>query len=328
MHQIEDNNRNSNSAGAGLTVPCAVCGSAAAIPQWGVRDMLLGSPGLFKIVRCPQCGTLRMSPRPPFTERRKAFSDLYPLFDWALGRKQAEPRERIARFSAQISEINARHRPGRLLDVGCGDGYFMLGMKERGWQVRGIELNGNVAAYARGELGLDVAGGAEHEAEWGGPYDCITLFGVLEDVDDPNACLQRCALNLAPGGLLVVQTHNIRSWEARFFGPAWFNIEAPRHVWHFLPPSLRRLLENNRLEQEDLLHYGAAYVTEKSIENRRGRVFPASLLDRGLRKLVVIPAARILPRLRQGIMIEAYCRTSGPDAAGGLVTAGNSGSVA
>jgi len=293
------------------TPKCAVCGSAAQRPVWTVKDTLLNFPGRFKIVRCPQCNTLRMSPRPPFAERRAAFSDLYPLFDWALGRKWCEPEERIARFRPQIEQINRRRRPGRLLDVGCGDGYFLLGMKHRGWEVRGIELHEKVAAYARDTLGLDVLAGAEHEVEWGGPYDCITLFGVIEDVDDPNACLSRCFNNLTDDGLLVVQTHNIDSWEAKYFGPDWFNVEAPRHVWHFAPPTLRRLLENNRFKQDDLLHYGAEYVTERSIENRRGKVFPSSTFDRILRKLIIVPAARLLPHLGQGIMIEAYSGKAG-----------------
>ncbi len=287
---------------------CAVCGSRLARKRWTVRDTLLDAPGEFTIVTCGNCGTLRLSPRPPFAERRQAFADGYPLYDWALGRKQAPAAERVDRFRAQIAAIGRMQAPGRLLDVGCGDGYFMLGMQQRGWQVRGIELHPEVAAFARDQLGLDVVAGAEHEVPWGGPYDCITLFGVLEDVDDPNACLARCRQSLAPGGLLVVQTHNIDSWEARLFGPHWFNVEAPRHVWHFGPRTLGRLLENNRFHQQELLHYGAAYVTEQSIANRRGGPFPASFLDRLVRKVVVVPAAALAPRLRQGIMIEAYCR--------------------
>lgn len=287
---------------------CAVCGSALQRPMWAVRDTLLGSPDEYSIVRCLECGTLRMSPRPAFDERRQSFSDLYPLFDWALGRKRAHAEQRIARFGAQIDEISRRQRPGKLLDIGCGDGYFLLGMQRRGWEVTGIELHEKVAAYARDELGLDVRGGAEHEVDWGGRYDCITLLGVIEDVDDPNACLERCFDHLREGGLLVVQTHNIGCWEARFFGPHWFNIEAPRHVWHFSPATLKKLLQSNGFRQDDLLHYGAAYVTERSIENRRGRVFPASVLDRLLRKAVVVPAAGIMPKLEQGIMIESYCR--------------------
>ncbi|GBE57389.1 bifunctional 3-demethylubiquinone-9 3-methyltransferase/ 2-octaprenyl-6-hydroxy phenol methylase [bacterium BMS3Abin01] len=287
---------------------CAVCGSGRKRPRWQVRDTLLGTPGRYNIVDCVECGTLRMSPRPPFSDRRQAFSDDYPLFDWALGRKPAAAAERIARFGPQMAQINSRQRRGRLLDVGCGDGYFMLGMQRRGWETRGIELHQQVAAYARDRLKLDVAAGAEHEVDWQGPYDCITLFGVIEDVDDPNACLERCYRNLAAGGLLVVQTHNIACLEARWFGPDWFNIEAPRHVWHLSPRTLERLLENNHFHQDDLLHYGAAFVTEKSIENRRERPYPSSTLDRLTRKAVVGPAARLMPRLKQGIMIESYCR--------------------
>lgn len=295
-------------------IDCAVCGSAAQRPAWTVKDTLLEFPGEHKIVRCPECGTLRMSPRPPFEERRKAFTDLYPLFDWALGRRHTVVAdERIARFNNQIAQITKRHQPGRLLDVGCSDGDFMLGMKRRGWEVRGIELHKKVADYAREERGLDVVTGAEHEVDWDGTYDCITLFGIIEDLDDPNACLKRCYEHLADGGLLVIQTHNIASLEARYFGPDWFNVEAPRHVWHFTPGSLKRLLMNNGFSQDDLFHYGSAYVTERSIENRRGKVFPSSIMDRILRKSIIMPAERIMPRIGQGIEIESYSRKSGVD---------------
>jgi SAM-dependent methyltransferase len=287
---------------------CAVCESSHSSPAWKARDTLMGSTDEYSFVRCDSCGTIRMSPRPLFEARRQSFSDDYPLFDWALGRKQADAEERINRFQVQIGQINHRQRPGRLLDVGCGDGYFMLGMQQRGWDVQGIELNENVAAFAREQLKLDVTAGAENEVDWNGPYDCITLLGVIEDVDDPNELLSRCYGYLADGGLLVVQTHNIASWEARYFKGDWFNVEAPRHVWHFDPGTLQRLIENNRFNQTDLIHYGAEYVTERSIENRRGRKFPSSALDRALRKAVIAPAARVLPRIGQGIMIESYCR--------------------
>lgn len=298
--------------GAMTQIDCTVCGSAAQRPAWTVKDTLLEFPGEHKIVRCPECGTLRMSPRPPFEERRKAFTDMYPLFDWALGRRHtAVADERIARFHNQIAQISKRHQPGRLLDIGCSDGDFMLGMKRRGWDVHGIEMHKKVADYAREERGLDVTVGAEHEVDWDGVYDCITLFGVIEDLDDPSACLKRCNEHLAEDGLLVIQTHNIASLEARFFGADWFNVEAPRHVWHFTPKSLKLLLMNNGFSQDVLLHYGSAYVTERSIENRRGKVFPSSTMDRILRKLIIMPVERITPRIGQGIEIESYSRKSG-----------------
>ena len=290
---------------------CAVCSSSQQRLQWTVKDTLLGYGGVYRIVSCLQCGTLRLSPLPPFEDRRLSFTDKYPLFDWALGRKTAVPEERIARFHPQIVEINRRHRPGRLLDVGCGDGYFIMGMEQRGWETRGIELHEATAGYARDQLGLDVDVGAEHEVEWQGPYDCITLFGVLEDVDDPAACLERCRQNLADDGLLVIQTHNIASLEARYFGADWFNIEAPRHAWHFSPRTLLMLLGGHGFRQEHLRHYGAPFVTERSIENRRGRTYPSSTIDRLTRKLVVAPAAKVAPLMRQGIMIESYCRKQG-----------------
>ncbi|MBI5106345.1 MAG: class I SAM-dependent methyltransferase, partial [Solirubrobacterales bacterium] len=70
----------------------------------------------------------------------------------------------------------------------------------------------------------------------------VTLWHVLEHVDDPAAALRAIRSWLPPGGTLVVGVPNLGSWQARVGGPRWFHLDAPRHRTHFTLPGLRALL--------------------------------------------------------------------------------------
>ena len=74
-------------------------------------------------------------------------------------------------------------------------------------------------------------------------FDAIILFHVLEHLSAPCEVLQHCEQALKPGGTLIVAVPNARSWQARIFGPTWFHLDVPRHLYHFSPASLSRALE-------------------------------------------------------------------------------------
>jgi SAM-dependent methyltransferase len=69
------------------------------------------------------------------------------------------------------------------------------------------------------------------------------MWHALEHVHEPLAVLREAHRLLAPGGRLVTALPNIDSLPFRWFGPAWFGLELPRHLTHFTPETLRRMLE-------------------------------------------------------------------------------------
>jgi SAM-dependent methyltransferase len=71
----------------------------------------------------------------------------------------------------------------------------------------------------------------------------VTLWHVLEHLDDPGAALAHVATLLAPGGMLVVGVPNAGSAQARIGRDRWFHLDLPRHRTHFTPAGLRALLE-------------------------------------------------------------------------------------
>ncbi len=138
---------------------------------------------------------------------------------------------------------------GRLLDYGCGSGWYLERMRRRGWNVTGMDFSPHGARKVRERYGIEVhVGKLPHPAVPEASYDVITLGCVLEHVHAPHELIAAATEALKPGGLLVIVVQNIDSWGFRVFGPSWWPLELPRHLLHFKPATLRRLVESHGLE--------------------------------------------------------------------------------
>jgi SAM-dependent methyltransferase len=129
-----------------------------------------------------------------------------------------------------------------LLDVGCGSGSFLGVAQELGWRCAGIEIDAAAAEKAR-RFTPDVFVGDALAAPFAaGSFDVVTAFHVIEHVTDPVAVLARMLEWTAPGGRVIVEVPNAGGIGAALFGAAWSSLELPRHLWHFTPATLARLV--------------------------------------------------------------------------------------
>ena len=136
---------------------------------------------------------------------------------------------------------------GSLLDVGCGTGEFARAMETAGWHVRGLEPDAGARAFAKTEYGLTVEeSSALHKLN--GTYDAVTLWHVLEHVHDLHPYLDRLRELISTGGALVIAVPNYTSPDARRYGDRWAAYDVPRHLYHFSPVSLERLLASHGIE--------------------------------------------------------------------------------
>ena len=135
-----------------------------------------------------------------------------------------------------------------VLDYGCGDGGYLEGfVPERCVRV-GYEPDPEHAGRLSVRLGLPVFSDSERLlAEWSEKVDVMTLHFVLEHVTDLEQVFQRAARLLKPGGLLHVVVPHASSFEARLFGRAWHNLDAPRHVSFPEAPVLRSVSSRHGL---------------------------------------------------------------------------------
>lgn len=123
--------------------------------------------------------------------------------------------------------------PARLVDAGAGRGRFVAAAQASGYDAFGIEpsLRGVEAAAAAGSpvRRADI----EDAGVETGSVDVVSLWHVLEHLDDPGAALSRISSWLRPGGGLLVGVPNLDSFQARLGGPRWFHLDVPRHRVHF-----------------------------------------------------------------------------------------------
>ncbi|MBI1920712.1 MAG: class I SAM-dependent methyltransferase [Geobacter sp.] len=138
------------------------------------------------------------------------------------------------------NRIVRMRRPGKLLDIGCGRGSFLAGMRDAGWDVAGVEFSEETASHAREPYGVPVA----TDLSWpDGSFDVITINHVLEHIHDPVAMLRGCRRLLKADGLIVVAVPNIASMQAQFGRGKWFHLDVPCHLFQFSEQGLVGLLQ-------------------------------------------------------------------------------------
>jgi SAM-dependent methyltransferase len=196
-------------------------------------------PARYELMRCQDCATaVTVGDAPPELHETGAYAPGAP---------------RLAQLAAPILKAFDRQRlrmlrtppPARLLDAGAGRGRFVAGARAAGFLARGIEpsLRGVTAAATLGapvEQATIEAAGIEP-----GSLDAVTLWHVLEHLDDPGAALAQIATWLAPGGVLLVGVPNLASLQARLGGERWYHLDVPRHRVHFTPAGVDALLRAN-----------------------------------------------------------------------------------
>jgi 2-polyprenyl-3-methyl-5-hydroxy-6-metoxy-1,4-benzoquinol methylase len=176
--------------------------------------------------------------------------------------------------------------PGRVVDVGCGPGWFLDQMRRRGWETRGTERSAAAAKQARDVLNLDVrAQDLDELAAEGTSYDAVVLWHVAEHVHDPAATLLNIARLLRPGGVLMIAVPNFGSPEAKIGKAGWFHLDVPRHLFHFTSATLINLLRTANLEPRKVAHIAPEYDLFSFVQTAQNRFgLPTNLLYDVLRR--------------------------------------------
>jgi SAM-dependent methyltransferase len=135
---------------------------------------------------------------------------------------------------------------GTLLDIGAGRGRFVASARAAGWSASGIEPSARGVEAARSVYGIELERASLADAS--GAYDAVSMWHVLEHLDDPGGALVHVHGWLRPGGGLVVGVPNLGSAQAAIGGARWFHLDLPRHRTHFTVAGLRAALETAGFE--------------------------------------------------------------------------------
>lgn len=162
---------------------------------------------------------------------------------------------------------NAKDNP-RILDYGCGTGDFLDYLKQKEYKVEGFEptLKAKEIASKKGlkihsEINLI-----------DGEFDVITLFHVLEHVEDIDSLIKSLKQKLSKKGILIIAVPNHESKDAKIYKNYWAAWDVPRHIWHFSKESLIRKVKsyNFKLVSIKPLFFDAIYISMVSEKYKQG----------------------------------------------------------
>lgn len=227
---------------------CVLCGCDRFARLFRASDRLYGTTAEeFDVVRCGECGLMRLDPQPSAEELPK----YYPASYWfaseqtATSRLEEGYRRLVLRDHVRFVQGALRSLGGQgpLLDLGCGGGLFLGMMRERGVRVVGLDFSREAARVAWERQQVPAVCGSFDAAPFGeGSLSCITMFHLLEHVPDPRTVLRTAHGLLRAGGRLVVQVPNAASWQCRLLGRSWNGVDVPRHLYDFRDLDLEKLL--------------------------------------------------------------------------------------
>jgi len=256
---------------------CPVCGARGRELLYdGLTDrVFFCAPGVWTLYRCLGCGSAYMDPRPtrrtiglayrsyfthetpcaaaperpatPLRRLKAALRNDYLRSRYGISVGPAVPLGRLAVYLAVHRRLNidrwVRHLPrpsrgARLLDVGCGNGQYLITARTLGWDAWGIDPDPGAVAAAR-SAGLRVEQrGFPDTGLPDGYFDVVTMNHVIEHLHDPVGALREVRRILKPGGTLWIATPNIGSIGGRYYGHHWRGLEPPRHLVLFTAASL------------------------------------------------------------------------------------------
>lgn len=230
-------------------INCPVCKSKNFGLLFKAKDYRLKlTKDIFNIVKCRNCEFIFLNPRPSQDE----FINFYPTDfhknDTSLLYKIIEPCFTLS-LKNTIRTLKRYKKQGKILDIGCGNGSFILAMQKHGYDVWGVELNPEAQKYTLLNLKGRIFFQELKECKFPEKsFDIITMFQSLEHVADLGTLFAEIRRIIKDKGIFYICVPNADFFESRFFGHYYYNLEVPRHFYFFSQKILSKLLSKNGFE--------------------------------------------------------------------------------
>lgn len=177
---------------------------------------------------CQHCCSIYQSPWPSVEEVKT----IYPLDYQNYTRKDVPLLSSLLRYMVLLAAtafVKAHGAEKRILDFGCGDGTFVKALVANGARdVTGFEPNARESAVAFCD-GFEIVRRVEDLISRG-PFAVIRMNHVIEHLSDLDESMSMLSSLLEPGGMVVLQTPNPRSFTLRLFKKFWGGLHYPYHT--------------------------------------------------------------------------------------------------
>lgn len=270
---------------------CLVCGSTESKPFLVCKDHTV-SQKEFTIRQCADCGFKFTSPRPEdkdlgnyykaesyvsHSDTRKGL--INTLYHWVRSYTLIKKLQLVMHYTGL--------KKGKILDYGAGTGAFLNTCKKNGWDAKGIEPDETANKVMAEKFSISSYQSLEAAKAKGSmcDLDVVTAWHVLEHVPDLKETVTELRNALKNKAKLIVAVPNPTSYDAYVYKENWAAYDVPRHLWHFAPTDMERLMKGLgfRLIKTLPMVFDSYYVSLLSRKYQTGSSGPLNAFWTGLR---------------------------------------------
>ena len=223
------------------------------------------------LCRCENCGFV-------FAQRIPTEQELIEYYD-GYGRNDYLSPVTIKRYHELLDKMEPYRKTNKLLDVGCGIGYFLEVAKERGWEVYGTEYTDRAMEICTSKGILMQQGKLDSVYYEAGMFDVITSFEVLEHINNPQEEIGHFHTLLRKGGLVYLTTPNFNSLLRHRLKERYDVITYPEHLSYYTPKTLKRLFASKGFSTKRIQTTGISFTRLKTSKGETSQAFISPTSD-------------------------------------------------
>lgn len=256
---------------------CPVCKSNELVEVFLVKDYTV-SGEYFSIEKCKTCTLL-------FTQNVAEQNEIgrYYASENYISHSDTQAglvnklyhliRKKTLQSKKRLIEGETEKSNGNILDIGCGTGAFLHTMKIGGWKITGLEPDENAREKAKILYGIEPQPSNNIFNLPDNSYDAITMWHVLEHVHELHEYIGQLKNMLTDKGKIFIAVPNYTSYDAQHYGEFWAAYDVPRHLYHFSPAGMKRLVEQHGLTIKKIkpMWFDSFYVSMLSEKYKSGK---------------------------------------------------------
>lgn len=223
-------------------VTCVVCNKDNGHPLFSKESM--------RVVRC-ECGLVYNKRQAKEKYLNKFYVESEALHSWAkIKTSNYEQIRQLDKYSKAV-EFLKRNSVRSIADIGCGNGKFLKLIRDTYSPVdlHGFEINES-AIKECGDLSIWRWTLEDFFLNSFRTYECISLWGVLEHLKNPQDAIEKLSHSIKTDGYLIICVPNVESLVIMTLWGKTFTF-CPQHLWYFSKSTLETLLRRNGFGIDD-----------------------------------------------------------------------------
>ena len=236
----------------GEHINCLVCEAPALKPLNGFEK--------HHLTKCGSCGFVFCKPIPTQEELNAVYE--------GYGRNDYLSALTIQAYERVLDSFEPYRKTNKLIDVGCGIGYFLEVAKKRGWEVYGTEFTEEAVKICEAKgasMQLGVLNPSNYEPE---SFDVVCSFEVIEHINNPRVELTNFNKLLRKGGVVYCTTPNFNAVERYQLGADWNVLGYPEHLSYYTPKTLKRVFRETGFKAKKVLATGISLTRIKKSQGK------------------------------------------------------------